>query len=136
MIDADCTVAGTLARSGAACHLLDLWREGEFELVVCPRLVHEVREAMHRPRIAGRYGITPEEANELARRIREEAIRAADPINPPRVVPEDPDDDYLVALALENDADALIRRDHHFDKVAVPGLRILFPGELLAELRG
>lgn len=44
---------------------------GEFEVIACPRLVHEVREALPRPRIASRYGIAASEVDDLARRIRE-----------------------------------------------------------------
>jgi len=91
-----------------------------------------VQETLLGPRFGSRYGITDEEVRELGRRIEEEAIWAPDPIDAPRVVPDDPDDDYLIALAMEDQADALVRRDRHFDGVSVHGLRILFPGELLA----
>lgn len=134
VIDADCIVAGTLAGSGAAARLLDLWRNGEFEVIACPHLVLEVREALLRPRIAGRYGITTGEVEALGNRLREEAIWVPDPVDPPRVVPEDPGDDHLVALALDHAADALVRRDRHFDGVSVPGLRILFPAQLIDAL--
>ena len=129
-------MAGTLAASGAASRLLELWRDGEFEIVACPRLVQEIGDALLRPRIASRYGITPDEVNELGHRIEEEAIWVSDPVDPTRIVPQDPGDDYLIALALENDADALVRRDRHFDGVSVTGLRILHPGQLLEELTG
>jgi uncharacterized protein len=136
VIDADCIVAGALAPSGAASRLLDLWHDGEFEVITCPQLVKEVREALLRPRIANRYGITQQEVEELVGRLQQESIWVPDPVDPPRVVPEDPGDDYLVALALGNDADALVRRDRHFDGLTVGGLRILYPGEFLEEITG
>lgn len=52
-----------------------------------------------------------------------------DPRNPPRVVPDDPNDDYLVALA--RDTGILVTRDRHFEQVAVEGLRILGPRDAL-----
>jgi predicted nucleic acid-binding protein len=48
-----------------------------------------------------------------------------DPVDPPRVVPNDPNDDYLVALGMAASADALVTRDRHFNKVRVRGLRIV-----------
>ena len=134
MLDADCIVAGTLARSGAASRLLDLWQSGDFELIACSQLIREVREALLGPRIRRRYGIPTAEVEDLCRRLEEEAIWLNDPRDPPRIVPNDSNDDYLVALALEGQADVLVRRDRHFDGVAVPGLRIVFPGVVVAEL--
>jgi uncharacterized protein len=134
VIDADCIVAGTIAAAGAAARLLLLWQAGAFELVACRQLVEEVRDTLLRSKIAARYGIMPDEVDDLCRRIQEESIWSADPIDPARTVPEDPDDDYLVALALDGEADALVTRDRHFEAVAVAGLRIIYPGVFLAEL--
>lgn len=134
VVDADCLIAGTLAASGAASRLLDLWQRGTFELVVCPRLLGEVRKALLDPRIAGRYEIPAEEVEAFCNRLKEESIFKSDPENPPRVVPGDANDDYLVALALNSAADALVTRDRHFDGLSVQGLRILFPGVFVREL--
>jgi predicted nucleic acid-binding protein len=134
VIDADCVIAGTLAGSGAASRLLDLWQLGAFELIACPKLIGEVRKALLDRRVSVRYGITAEEVDALCRRIEEESIYLADPVDPPRVVPGDPGDDYLVALALNGMADALITRDRHFNAVAVEGLRILPPRAFLPQV--
>ncbi|MGH8935583.1 MAG: PIN domain-containing protein [Acidimicrobiia bacterium] len=55
VIDADCLIAGTLTPSGATSELLDRWQAGEFEIVVCPQLIQEVRKALLHPRIAKKY---------------------------------------------------------------------------------
>lgn len=136
VIDADCVIAGTLADSGAASRLLDLWRAGAFELIACPHLVGEVRKALLDPRISVRYGIPADEVDKLCRRIEEESIYLPDPLAPPRVVSSDSGDDYLVQLAKEGQADALVTRDHHFDGVIVPGLEIVPPRALLPRLEG
>jgi predicted nucleic acid-binding protein len=136
VVDADCLIAGTLAATGAASRLLDLWQEGAFELIACPELVGEVRKALLDPRISGRYGITTEEVDALSLRIEEESVFLDDPADPPRVVPDDPGDDYLVALGLSGGCDALITRDRHFAAVAIPGFRILSPRAFLAEVEG
>ena len=46
--------------------------------------------------------------------------------------PDDPKDDYLVALAQSGGAGILVTRDRHFEKVDVEGLRIINPGQALA----
>jgi putative PIN family toxin of toxin-antitoxin system len=134
VVDADCLIAGTLAPSGAASRLLDLWRDGAFEMIACPQLVGEVRKALLDRRIATRYGITPDEVDEFCRRIEEESIWLADPIDPPRVVPADRGDDYLIKLASDSGADALVTRDHHFDGIAIAGLEIVPPRVIVARL--
>jgi putative PIN family toxin of toxin-antitoxin system len=134
VIDADCLIAGVLAASGAASRLLDLWRDGAFELIACPQLVGEVRKALLDSRISSRYGITADEVDEFCRRIEEESIWLSNPIDPPRVVPADAGDDYLIQLAKESRADALVTRDHHFDGVAVRGVEILPPRAILPRL--
>lgn len=134
VIDADCLIAAVLAGSGAASQLLDLWRDGAFELIACPKLVGEVRKALLDPRISSRYHITPDEVDELCRRIQEESIWLPDPIDPPRLVAADAGDDYLIQLATAGRADALVTRDHDFDSVVVAGLQILPPRGIVPRL--
>lgn len=59
-----------------------------------------------------------------------------DPAEPERIVPDDPNDDYLVALALVSGATHLVTRDSHFDGVRVEGLVIVTPGRLVRSLEG
>ncbi len=132
MIDADCLIAGVLTSEGATSRLIDRWQRGDFELVVCPRLVHEVRKALLSPRLARRYDISTIDAEAFARKLMEEGLLTDDPEDPPRVVPEDPNDDYLVALGMSTGD--LVTRDRHFEKVTAAGLRILHPREALALL--
>ena len=90
---------------------------------------------MH-PRIARKYDISREEADGFADRLAEEGIFFEDPVQPPRVVPDDPNDDYLVALALAAEADALVTRDRHFSRVKIRGLPIVAPRHMLRRLEG
>lgn len=57
-----------------------------------------------------------------------------DPVDCPRAVPDDPGDDYLVALALASAAGTLVTRDRHFDKVRVEGFRVVSPRDALESL--
>lgn len=123
-----------LTAEGATSELLDRWQAGDFELVVCPQLIHEVRKALLSPRLATRYDIASGDAEAFSRKLSEEGMLVDDPENPPRVVPDDPKDDYLVSLTLATGSGLLVTRDRHFDKVDVPGLRIIGPRDALALL--
>ncbi|MBA2524412.1 MAG: putative toxin-antitoxin system toxin component, PIN family [Pyrinomonadaceae bacterium] len=135
LIDADCLIAGTLTSEGATTELLDLWLDGEFELIVCPQLIQEVVRALLHPRISNKYDITKEEAEGFAQRLFEEGVSFDDPLDPPRVVPHDPNDDYLVALALTAEAEFLVTRDRHFEQVRIRGLPIVSPRQMIRRLR-
>ncbi len=134
MVDADCLIAGVLTFQGATSQLLDVWGQGAFELVVCPQLIFEVRKALLSPRIAGRYRVARDDAEGFAKQLAEEALLADDPRDPPRVVPDDPKDDYLVALTLASSADLLVTRDKHFEEVQVRGFAIVGPREALDQV--
>jgi len=134
VIDADCLIAGVLAPAGAATRLLDLWRDGMFEMIACPQLVTEVRRALLDPRISRRYGISRDEVDEFCRHLEQESIWLSDPIDPPRLVPADAGDDYFVQLAKDGGAEALVTRDHHFDGLRVPGRDILPPRAIVRRL--
>ena len=120
-----------LTSQGATSELLDRWQDGAFELFVCPRLIYEVRKALVSPRLADRYDIQTSEAEAFSRQLSEEGLLVDDPADPPRVVPDDPNDDYLIALALATGSGFLVTRDRHFEKVNVSGLRIIGPRDAL-----
>jgi predicted nucleic acid-binding protein len=87
--------------------------------------------ALLHPRISTKYDITAEDVASFARRLAEEGIALDDPPNPPRIVPDDANDDYLVALALEAEASYLVIRDRHFEKVRVKGVSIVGPHQMV-----
>jgi predicted nucleic acid-binding protein len=103
-------------------------------MIACPQLLGEVRKALLDPRIASRYSITPDEVDEFCSRIQEESIWLLDPIDPPRIVPADRGDDYLIQLAKDGGADVLVTLDHHFDGIAFPGLEIVPPRVIVPRL--
>jgi putative PIN family toxin of toxin-antitoxin system len=134
VLDADCLIAGTLASRGACAELLDRWQGGEFELIVCEHLLGEVQKALDHPRIAGKYGLTRREISDVVDLFRRGSLLMPDPADPRRAVPDDPNDDYLVALAIDSQAEALVTRDRHFEKVRIDKIEILTPGRFLRRL--
>lgn len=73
------------------------WLEGGFELVVSNRVLAELERTLSYPKLTSR--ITPDEATELLELLERAGMTADDPQEPPDVRSEDPDDDYLIALA-------------------------------------
>ncbi len=108
VLDADVIIAGTLASTGACHDIIDAWLAGDFEVAVCPQLLAEVGKSLKHPRIAGKYQL------DLA------DVEVDDPKDPPRRVPDDPGDDYLIELALSSQASALVSRDRHLGRAQIP----------------
>ncbi len=136
VLDADVIIAGTLASAGACHDIIDAWLAGNFEIAVCPRLLAEVGKALTHPRIAGKYQLDHADVEAWVARLGNEGIRFEDPKNPPRRVPDDPNDDYLIELSLTSKAPALISRDRHLGRAQIPaGLEIVAPAAFAERLR-
>ena len=117
---------------------------GEFDLVVSPRLLHELQAVLARERFR-RY-FTYEEATEYVSWLHHRAEVVRDPAEDVvrGAVEADPDDEYLVGLAGMLGGDSyLLSVDRHLldlpDRAVKDGegrtlARILTPGEFLREI--
>lgn len=88
--------------------LLNALAAGRIEAVLCDRILQEVDRALERPYFAARVTLTE-------RRLLDAVVRAVvemlpDPDAPPATV-RDPRDDYLVALTIEGQAEAIVTGD-------------------------
>jgi putative PIN family toxin of toxin-antitoxin system len=79
-----------------------------YELIVCPRLIGEIREVLDRPRLRKR--ISAEDASDFLETISMLPNQVADPSEIASVT-RDADDDYLVALAREHEAAWIVTGD-------------------------
>jgi uncharacterized protein len=110
LLDANVLVSALLSRAGAPARLVALWREAEFELVVCPALLSETKRALASPKLRGR--LDPEQAERFIEQVAELGEVVPDPEGPPTVRSSDPGDDYLLALA-ERENVPLVSGDDH-----------------------
>ena len=97
VLDANVLVSALISRVGAPARLVELWLEGEVELVVCKTLLDEVQRTLNQPRISSR--VASEDAVRFVRLLQELGEVVADPERAPPIHSDDPGDDYLLALA-------------------------------------
>ena len=97
VLDANVLVSALISRVGAPARLVELWLEGEVELVVCETLLDEVQRTLSQPKISSR--VTSEDATRFVRLLRELGEVVANPDGPPSLHSDDTGDDYLLALA-------------------------------------
>ncbi len=79
-----------------------------FELIACPRLLVEVERGLRKPYFRER--VSDEELAEIVAGIANAATMREDPIGVEPLL-RDPDDDYLVALARDAEAEAIVTGD-------------------------
>ena len=121
--DATVLVSAPISRAGNPDRITRAWQEAELSLVVCPQLLAEVRDVLQRPR--PRRFISESEANEFVDLIAAVADVRTDPEPVAGLVPADPDDDYLVALARETGVDYILSSDQHLTGLDRHGPRSL-----------
>ena len=110
VLDVNVLISALLSPTGSPARLLLAWQAGRFELIVSPLLLAELRRALGYPKL--RKLIAPDEAEAFVAWLTRSADLVADPGDPPPVRSPDPGDDYLVALAADQNA-MLVSGDGH-----------------------
>lgn len=135
VLDTNVYVAALLSRNGAPARLVQALGDGVFDAIVCPRLLSELHDVLHRPKIAER--IDSGLADEFVHWLGRIAVSAPDPVTV-RPVSPNPDDDYLFALALIGRAEVVVSGDAHLLGLTGSAPRTLSPAafaELVEALR-
>jgi uncharacterized protein len=130
VVDVNVLISAALSAQGPSAGILRYSRDGAFELVVSELLIAELTRALAYPKIRKR--IPSEKAGAFVHWVRDHGALVEDPPQPPPVRSPDPDDAYLLALAISRRA-YLVTGDHH-----LLGLRedlpILTPAEFVTKL--
>jgi uncharacterized protein len=114
VLDPNILIAAVLSPGGPPSEIISRWLGGEFELVVSELLLAELERALAYPKLHAH--ITSGQAAEFVRLLAHGGMRAPDPSAPPRRS-MDPGDDYLLALAEQENA-VLVSGDRHLLQLA------------------
>jgi putative PIN family toxin of toxin-antitoxin system len=110
VVDASTLVSGVASRpgGGAPWLILAALLDFDFEAIVCPKLIGEFRDALTSKYFRERFD--PDDLAEIVANVEEAATEYDDPKEVAALL-RDPDDDYLVALARDAEADAIVTGD-------------------------
>ncbi len=131
VVDVNVLISAALSAQGPAAEILRSNRDGAFELVVSELLIAELTRALAYTKLRKR--IPAEKAAALVSWVRDHGTLAEDPPGPAPVSSPDPDDDYLLALAIDRRA-FLVTGDQHLLGLR-ENLPILTPAEFVISLR-
>ena len=130
VVDVNVLISSVLSAQGPSAEVLRASRDGRFELIGSALLFAELERALAYPKLRKR--VSAERAAAFIGWLQRHATIAEDPDGPRPVRSPDPDDDYLLALAVDQRA-FLVTGDQHLLGLA-GGLPILTPAEFVARL--
>lgn len=130
VVDVNVLVSGVLSAKGPPAQILRAGRDGQFELVISGALLDELQRTFAYPKL--RKHIPAEKAAAFINWVKDHGTVAEDPTGQPSVSSRDPNDDYLLALAIDRRA-YLVTGDRDL-LVLADDLPILTPKQFLAKL--
>lgn len=136
ILDTNVLLGALIAPQGPPDLIYRAWRAGRFELVTSATQIDELRRVSRYPKLktilpAHRVGTM---INHLQRTVVLDPLPPA----PDGVEAEDPDDRFLLAMALAGDADYLVTGDRRaglLQRRSIGRTRILTPAQFCTELR-
>jgi uncharacterized protein len=129
--DPNVIISGLLTPAGTPGHVLAAWQDGRFDLLFAPRLVADVERALAYPKLRKR--LDAHDADMALVWLSRDARWIDDPVHAEPIHSDDPDDDYLIALAASARA-ALVSGDRHLLRLA-DRIPVYTPAAFLASLR-
>lgn len=108
VLDANVLISAFLSPTAAPSRILQLWLNGDFELIVSPHLLSEVERVLAYPKLRAR--VDSFEADEFVDLLRRTAVLVPDTAVTARSA--DAADDYLISLAEASRA-VLVSGDKH-----------------------
>jgi putative PIN family toxin of toxin-antitoxin system len=119
ILDANVIVSAAISPGGVPAFVIREWLAGAFDLIVSPKLLAEVERGLRGPKLGDR--VASDRVDEILGQLRTDALVVDDPTGVERLVPADPSDDFVVALARSAQASVIVTGDRHL--LEVPDLQ-------------
>ena len=112
VLDTNLFVSSVITQAGPASQLLHAWRDHKYILITSWEIIQEMVRVLRYPHIKNKYRLKEEDTESLIHLIEHEAVVCPGTFKV-NIVKEDPEDNKILACALEADADYIVSGDHH-----------------------
>lgn len=136
VLDTNQFVSSVLVPHGLPAQVIDAWRRREYLLVTSPALIAEIRATLNYPRLRRKYPITDEQVERLVTLLEQDALVVPGEADTSGAIADDPDDDRVLACAVDGMADLIVSGDRHLlDLRAYRGIPIVTARKFLERLQ-
>jgi len=112
VLDTNVIVSATLIKNSLSDKILRAWQKGEFQLIISPEIIEEIRRVLFSEKIKNRGWMTEKEIEELLFLLERAALLSPGQLSL-KVIKEDPHDDKFIIAAIERKADYIVSGDKH-----------------------
>ena len=112
VLDTNQFISGAISKEGPPARLLKAWREHAYIIITSREILKEIERVLRYPRIKKKYRLKDEEIKSILALIEHEAVVLPE-IPQIDVIKEDPDDNKILACALEVKANYIVSGDRH-----------------------
>jgi len=137
VVDTTVLISGFITPEGVSAKLLQTAPAQGFTLCLSAEIIEELRSRLlHRRRIRTAYQYSDKQVHQYCRDLETGCRLIADPPSV-RVVERDPNDDMIIACALEAGADHVVTRDKDLLSLGTyDGIRMVTPRQFLDLIEG
>lgn len=135
VLDTNEFVSSVLVHHGLPAQVLDAWRQRQFILIVSPAIIAEIRFTLNYPRIRRKYPITDADVQSLVALLTHDTVVVPSTVTVSGVIPDDPDDERVLACAVEGQAELIVSGDRHLLELGqYQGIPVITAREFLKRL--
>jgi putative PIN family toxin of toxin-antitoxin system len=113
VLDTNVLVSSLLVKVGLPARVVDAWRERKYILVTSADLIVEVRSTLNYPRLRRKYPLTDEDVEQLVNLLEQDALLVPGEAQVSGAIPDDPEDEKVLACAVDAHADLIVSGDSH-----------------------
>jgi uncharacterized protein len=136
VLDTNVLVSAYLVPGGKPARILSLARQGKLTICLSPPILSEVKQTLLRPKLQKIHKATAKEIERFLKALTGVVVMTAG-TEEVDAVKDDPDDNKILACALEGEANFIVSGDHHLTDMKVfQNIPIVNPDAFLTFMSG